>query len=115
LPFSESSVSGGVEPKAETAGVVGMKAESKNSSEDLPNQEKNQYWTVYWWEIGALYTKEKVGSDQENDEPLRGKWAKTAGMKIWQTVRNDLHCMEGKTNKWQPVWKDFNMQKWKIM
>jgi len=29
---------------------------------DLPNQEKNQYWTVYWWEIWALYTQE---SDQE--------------------------------------------------
>jgi len=25
---------------------------------DLPNQEKNQYWTVYWWEMGALFTQE---------------------------------------------------------
>jgi len=45
-----SSALWGVEPKAETASVKGMKAESKNPSEDLPNQEKNQYWTVYWWE-----------------------------------------------------------------
>jgi len=39
---SESSASGGVKPKAESASVVEMKAESKNPSEDLPNQEKNQ-------------------------------------------------------------------------
>jgi len=23
--------------------------------DDLPNREKNQYWTVYWQETGALY------------------------------------------------------------
>jgi len=44
--LSESSASGGVEPKGETASIVEMKAESKNPSEDLPNQEKNQYRTV---------------------------------------------------------------------
>jgi len=36
LHDSESSALGGVRPKAETASVVGMKAESKNPSEDLP-------------------------------------------------------------------------------
>jgi len=35
-----------------------------NSSEDLPNQEKNQYWTIYWWGSEALYTKIQAGSDQ---------------------------------------------------
>jgi len=41
-----------------------MKAEGKNPSEDLPIQEKNQYWTVYWWETGALYTEgiKRIGS-----------------------------------------------------
>jgi len=43
-----------------------MKVESKNPSKDLPNQEKNQYWTVNWWETGALYTKIKGGSDQKD-------------------------------------------------
>jgi len=33
---------GGVKPKAETESIVEMKVESKNPSEDLPNQEKNQ-------------------------------------------------------------------------
>jgi len=27
--------------------IVEMKPESKNLIYDLPNQEKNQYWTVY--------------------------------------------------------------------
>jgi len=36
---------------------------SKNPSDDLANQEKNQYWTVYWFEQGALYTEGR--SDQE--------------------------------------------------
>jgi len=35
-------VLGGVKPKPEIVSVVGMTAESKNPSEDLPNQEKNQ-------------------------------------------------------------------------
>jgi len=43
-----------------------MKAKSKNPSEDLPNQEKNQYWTVYWWETGPLYTKGEKGSNQKD-------------------------------------------------
>jgi len=34
-------VSGGVKPKAETASIVGMKAGSKNPSEDLPKIELN--------------------------------------------------------------------------
>jgi len=59
-------VSGWVKSKVETANVVRMKAKSKNLSVDLPNQEKNQYWTVYWWEIGTLYTKVKGGSYQKN-------------------------------------------------
>jgi len=29
---------------------------------DLPNQEKNQYWIVYWCETWALFTQE---TDQE--------------------------------------------------
>jgi len=51
---------GGVKPKGETASVVEMKAESKNTSEDLPNQEKNQYWTVYWWEKGVSDQKDRI-------------------------------------------------------
>jgi len=46
--FSESSGSGGVEAKAEIAGDDEMSEISKNPSDDFPNQEKNQYWTVYW-------------------------------------------------------------------
>jgi len=63
---SASSASGGVEMKAETASSVGMKAKCKNPSEGLSNQEKNQYWTVYWWEIRGLYTKVKEGSHQKD-------------------------------------------------
>jgi len=39
----EQGASGGVEPEAEILGVAEMKGESKNASDDLPNQEKNQY------------------------------------------------------------------------
>jgi len=49
-----------VKPEAKTTSVDGMKAQSKNSSEDLPNQEKNQYLTVYRWEHGDLYTKRGI-------------------------------------------------------
>jgi len=28
-----------------------------------------------------------------------------------QPVWNDLHYMEGKTNEWQPDWKDFELEK----
>jgi len=45
---SESSISGGVEVKAEIVGDDKMSTISKNPSDDLPNQEKNQCWTVYW-------------------------------------------------------------------
>jgi len=38
--FSESSVSGGVEAKAEIAGDDEMSKRSQNPSDDLPNQEK---------------------------------------------------------------------------
>jgi len=37
---------------------------------DLPSQEKNQYWAVYWWGNDALYTKDKEGSDQEISDLL---------------------------------------------
>jgi len=42
---------------------------------DLPNQEKNPYWTVYWWETWALYKQEAVqellvGSLRESYEQL---------------------------------------------
>jgi len=37
------NVSGGAEPKAETASNDEMSKISKNPSNDLPNQEKNQY------------------------------------------------------------------------
>jgi len=48
---------------------------------DLPNQEKNRYWTVYWWETWALYAQE---TDQELlIGPLREieKTAEHMGMK----------------------------------
>jgi len=50
----------------ETESIEVMKAESKNPSEDLPYQEKNQYSTVYWLEQGTLYTKVKEGLDQKD-------------------------------------------------
>jgi len=73
-------VSGGVKLKVETASVVEMKAESKNPSDDLPNQ----CWTDR--KIRALYTKENEGSDKENIGPLRGGWAEVAEtlMKVWK-------------------------------
>jgi len=37
----------------------------------MPNQEKNQYLTVYWWETETLYTQ---GTDQGMVEPLREEW-----------------------------------------
>jgi len=33
--------------------------------EDLPNQEKNQYWIVYWLETGAFYIQK---GDKETDQ-----------------------------------------------
>jgi len=29
------------------------------TQDDLPNQEKNQYWTVYWWKGRAYMQKGK--------------------------------------------------------
>jgi len=56
---------------------------------------------------GFIYKRKEgigsVGSDQGNVRPLRGGWAKTVGMKIPQLVWNELHCLEGKTDKRQPV------------
>jgi len=73
-----SGASGRVELKAETASV---KVKSKDPSEDLPHQEKNQYWTVYWLEKGALYTKSKEGSGigSRNSGPLRRGWTWNGG------------------------------------
>jgi len=77
-----------------------MKAESKNPSDDPPNQEKNLYWTIYWCETGALYTKRKGGSDQKDRikkitdllEEGELKWQEECvGMKIrhpvWKPVK----------------------------
>jgi len=36
-------VLGGIEPEAEAVFVAEMKGISKNTSDDLPNREKNQY------------------------------------------------------------------------
>jgi len=36
-----------------------MKAESTNTSEDLPKQEKNQFWTVLMGNRGYIYKREK--------------------------------------------------------
>jgi len=68
-----------------------MKVESKNPSEDPPNQEKNQYLTVYWWEKWALNTKSKEGLNQEmadlwEEGNLKRQKSKTVGMKIRQPV-----------------------------
>jgi len=62
--YSKKGASGGIKPKTEITSVDLMEADSRNPSEDLPNQEKNQYWTVYWWEAGVLYTKgrKRIGS-----------------------------------------------------
>jgi len=46
-----------------------MKAESKNPSEDLPNQEKNQYCLLMGNKDKRWMGSE--GSDQENVGPLR--------------------------------------------
>jgi len=97
ITFSESSVSGGVKPKAET---VEMKAESKNPSEDLSNQEKNQYWTIYWWGTGTLYAKRKSGSDQENKGPLRRGWTWSGG-KEYGGNENTAACLEWLTLQWR--------------
>jgi len=43
---------------------------SYNPSGYLPNQEKNQYWTVYTWGREALYAKVKEGSYQEISDLL---------------------------------------------
>jgi len=56
-----------------------MKGESRNPGEDLPNQEKNQNWTIYWWEQGASYTKIREGSDQENGGLLRRGQTESGG------------------------------------
>jgi len=40
-------VTGGVKQKAEIASDEAMSLLSQNLSDDLPNQEKNQYRTVY--------------------------------------------------------------------
>jgi len=44
------------------------------SNDDLSNQEMNQYWTVYWWEIGALCTHK---TDQRNWSDLWERGSKT--------------------------------------
>jgi len=75
-----------------------MKAESSNPSEDLPNQEKNLYWTVYWWEKAALYTKVKEGSDQKgwikkNGGPLRRGQTESGG-EVNYGNENTIACVE---------------------
>jgi len=62
--FSDSGVSKGVKQKVETTSVVRRRWRAKIPFEDPPNQEKKQYWTVYWWGKGAFHTKSKEGSDQ---------------------------------------------------
>jgi len=56
---------------------------------------------------GLYIQKEKKGSDEENNGPVRRGWTEMAGKKTGMKTRqpdwNDLHYMEGKTNKWQPV------------
>jgi len=46
--YSESSALGGVEMKEGIAGDDETSEMSKNCSDDIHKQEKNQYWTVYW-------------------------------------------------------------------
>jgi len=45
--------------------VRAMSVVSDNPGDGLPNQEKNQYRTVYWWETGALYTIKKLSDHAE--------------------------------------------------
>jgi len=86
------------------------KAISKNPSDDLHNQEKNQYWTLYIdRNKGGFYLingdkvtdQEKCldkGTDQENNWPLRRGWNWNGG------IGNTAACMEwltlhGRKNK----------------
>jgi len=72
-----------------------MKAESKNTHEDLPNQEKNQYWTDYWWETGAFIQKwekdqiKKITDLFEDDRTETGRekkiWTGEQGSLFWMT------------------------------
>jgi len=65
--ISESSALGGVEAKDEIAGDDEM---SKNPSDDLPNQEKNQYWTVHWWKQGRQRNGARKYLDKETYQKI---------------------------------------------
>jgi len=65
-------------------GVVAGWDEQK-PSDKLPNQDMNQYWTVYWWETVTMYTK---GADRKTFRSLGRGWTEiganannTVGMK----------------------------------
>jgi len=40
-----------------TSAVLWSGRDERDPNNDLPNLEKNQYWTVYWWITETLYTK----------------------------------------------------------
>jgi len=48
IQINKYDVLGGVEPEADDTSDEEMSKISKNPSDDLPNQEKNQYLPVYW-------------------------------------------------------------------
>jgi len=95
------SEQGASERRRKQVSVVGMKAVSRNPSEDLPNQERNPYWTVYCWENG-LYIQNKrrdqirrIGSRKCRTSEKKAR-SETVGMKTQQAVQNNLHYMEGR-------------------
>jgi len=68
-------------------------------NKDLSNQEKNQFWTVYWWDTETLYTQ---GIDQVWSEDL-WEWGR-------QKFASDAKIVGNENQYWQPVWNDFNLQ-----
>jgi len=56
-----------------TSAVLWSGRDERKPNIDLPNQEKNQYWRVYWWETGALYTQ-GINQGSWSDLLERGNW-----------------------------------------
>jgi len=60
--------------------------DEQKPNNDLPNQEKNQYRTVYWWETETLYTGDGSRFDWTSERELNGNWLRWS----WKASCNNI-------------------------
>jgi len=92
--------------------------DERKPNNDLPNQEKKQYWTVFEGKQKLYIHKGRIKKWSDLVEKSKQKLASMPLINRWEwkpimaaCLRTEL-LLDVKWNKWwQPVWNDFNVSK----